>query len=451
MRVGKSPPILIHLKNLVKCGLVKKAIIVTQPSAQPGWEKHIFEWTPELVGHFYHTTLNQFKIFDKSSQGLFLVSYSRIGLPAKAKVNKKTIPLKDYNHYVIHKDYIKNVDCIIFDESQNIKNGDAQQTRWALAVSKNIKYKYLLSGTPTGGKEVEYYYQMKVLNPEIFYNFTKEQFERAFFKQRQAGNSKWAVKHSLHPEARKDFFDCLRSVSAALKLSDVTDQVPQIQNIDIPLYPTKQQENLIKKLKHDFMLRVDGKDITAVNVLAEITKVLQICNGHVLDEDGHPHLFTPNPKKEWLEQNIREITQESKVVIWVIYKQDRKVVTAVLDKIKMRYVNFRSGMTMKERKSHLARFQESPDAKVFIAHPDSAGTGVDLTHAPITIIYGRNYNWLSYKQALSRNITYGQKHVTIYQLYLKGLLDESVKDVLELKGKNVEVNLQELLISKFLS
>ena len=451
MRVGKSPPMLIHIKNLVKRGLVKKIIILTPPSAMPGWEKHIFDWTPELLPLLFINTLEQFKLFNKSKYGLFLVSYSRIGLPAKAKIKKNIIPLEKYDHYVIHSAYINNIDCIVFDESQNIKNHDAQQTRWALTVSEKIKYKYLLTGTPTSGKEIEYYFPMKVLNPEIFYNFNKEQFTQAYFYQQNTGASKWGTKDILRSQAKKNFFDRLRAVSSSLKLSDVTDEIPKIQTIDIPLYPTEQQKKLITLLKEKYLVKIEDKNVTAVSVLVEITKVLQICNGHVLDEDGIPHILTPNPKKEWLMQNIKEITDTSKVIIWIIYKQDRKVVTSVLDKLKMRYVNFQSGLTLAKRKSALERFKTSPDAKVFIAHPDSAGTGVDLAHAPVTIIFSRNYNWLSYKQAISRNITYGQKNVTIYQLYIKGLLDDKVKNILEMKGKNVQLNLQELLIKDFLT
>ena len=451
MRVGKSPPTLIHMLNLVKRGLVKKMIIVTRPSAMPGWEKHIFEWTPEFVPYLYINTLNQFKLFDKAEYGLFLVSYTRIGLPQKAINKNSIVPLDKYTHYVIHSAYINNIDCIVFDESQNIKNHGAQQTRWAVSVSRNIKYKYLLTGTPTSGKEIDYYFPMRVLSPEIFYNFNKEQFTRAYFNQKRTGKSQWAVQDVLNPYAKKNFFDRLRSVSSALELKDVTDQIPKIQNIDVPLYPTEQQKKLTELLKRDYLISIEGKDIKAINVLAEITKVLQICNGHILDNDLKPHSLTPNPKKEWLEQNIKEITTKRKAIIWIIYKQDRKVVTSVLDKLKMRYVNFRSGMTLSKRKQALDRFKVSPDAKVFIAHPDSAGTGVDLAHAPVTIIFGRNYNWLSYKQALSRNITYGQKSVAIYQLYIKGMLDETVKQVLEMKGKNVKMNLQELLIKTFLA
>ena len=451
MRVGKSPTILTHLLNLVNTRRVKKIIIVAPPSALPGWLDEIVEWTPFFVPYLFHTTLDQFKLFDASETGLFLVSYARIGKPEQAKVNKKTVPLKDYKYYVIHDSYIKNVDCIVFDESQNIKNYKAQQTRWALSLSSSIKYKYLLSGTPIGGSEVDYYYQMNILNKSIFHGMNKNQFIAGYFTSKQTGNSRYAIKHTLNPRATKDFFTELRKYSSSLKLSDVVTEMPTIQHINIPLFPTEKQRSLIKKLKDDFFLVYKDKEIKAVNILAEITKILQICNGHILDSDGISHSINPNPKEQWLAQNIRALVKTSKVIIWIIYKKDREVIKGVLDSFKMRYVNFRSGMSLKDRKMHLDRFKQSPDANVFVAHPDSAGTGVDLGHAPTTIVYGRNYNWLSYKQAISRNVTYGQKHVTIYQLYIKELMDETVKNVLDIKGKTSDANLKQLLMKSFLS
>ena len=178
-------------------------------------------------------------------------------------------------------------------------------------------------------------------------------------------------------------------------------------------------------------------------------KVSQILNGHCKTGDGIINLAN-NPKLAWFKANIRSIIKNEKAIVWTNFKQDYRNVMKALDDIGVRYIHYKSGMTPAQRQKKIEAFRRDPTVKIFIAHPDSAGTGVNLSIAPVMVFYSRNYNWLSHAQAASRNKTIDSGNLVTYHLYMKNTLDEIIVKRLESKGATVAKNMAALLFKEFL-
>ena len=93
------------------------------------------------------------------------------------------------------------------------------------------------------------------------------------------------------------------------------------------------------------------------------------------------------------------------------------------------------GEVSSHQKSEAVRLlNEDPKVRVFLGHPGSGGIGLNLTVAPYSIFYSRNYSLEQYLQAQARNYRGGQQQkVTHYQLITENTIDEFVLEKLSYK------------------
>ena len=65
-------------------------------------------------------------------------------------------------------------DIIVCDESQRLKNGNSTQTKAVCKISKDTRYKMIMTGTPVSQSPLDFFGQYKFLDPCIFgKSFTK--------------------------------------------------------------------------------------------------------------------------------------------------------------------------------------------------------------------------------------------------------------------------------------
>ena len=408
-------------------------MIFAPPSAIPDWQEHIINWFPEIITHCYFGNKKIFDVWNRQEIGLFVCSYAIV--TRNSKRDPRKIRAKD----------IKGLDCVVLDESHYIKNYDAGRTSFALSLGKNVKYKYALTGTPIGGSEIDYYTQMKFLGPDIFHDFNLGEFRRGYFLP----SFDQSPQGDFDEETRDEFESRLKLASSSLRLADVRKYLPEDTSVPIEIEPSQEQTDMVDALKRDFLVKYKDQEITALNAGAELMKVSQILNGHCKTGDGIINLAN-NPKLAWFKANIRSIIKNEKAIVWTNFKQDYRNVMKALDDIGVRYIHYKSGMTPAQRQKKIEAFRRDPTVKIFIAHPDSAGTGVNLSIAPVMVFYSRNYNWLSHAQAASRNKTIDSGNLVTYHLYMKNTLDEIIVKRLESKGATVAKNMAALLFKEFL-
>ena len=418
MRVGKTYPmikIIEHIRSLMDDGH-KKALILMPPSAMADWKDAMLKMSPLQTMELYAGGKDQFRLWNESERGILLFTYSH--------VNNESLK----GRYVTHHE-VKDIDIICCDESHKIKNSDTGNCKFALGLSKRAKKRFILTGTPTGGNFVDYYTQLKFLDPNILDGFTKTQFLRGYFSQ--GFNGKW----TMRDDCLEVFYGKLREHTSSLRLKDVAKCMPQIRNIKVNIEPGEEMLERCEKLKRDFILSHKDKEVSAVNAGAEIIKLMQIVNGHCKDDEGNIIQFEESNKIQWLRDNMKQIVEKDKVVMWCIFQRDHHNVRRCLDELEIPYVHYKSGATQKMREKRLRAFRENPHKRVFIAHQDSAGTGVNLSTSDVVVNYSRNYDWLAFQQSQSRNISLGERKITIYDLVVNKTIDEIVYNALQKKGE----------------
>lgn len=423
MRTGKTAIILKHLTYLREAKGVKKILVMAPPSAIPGWVDNIMEWSPWFLTHLYIGNRKVFDQWNEADEGFMILSDRLVGSGA---------PEPGETKYKVFAQCINRMDCMVVDECHSIKNYTAVRTRFALAAGKRADYRYIMTGTPIAKGEEDVYYQMKFLSPKIFDGMNREQFLRGYFHVFGRGTNQPEITFN---EQCRDVFDAkLAEHTLTLRMEDIQETPMEINDIPVPIEGTREQETLLTQLKKTYVVKMESGEVTAVTAAAMLQKANQLENGHVLDTEGKPHDLARNPKLDWFRQEAPKLMQKEKVIVWVIYKRDRLVIKRALDELGIWYVDFKSGLTPAKRGALLDLFRTSEARRAIIAHPASAGMGVNLHVAPTSIVYSRNHDWLAFAQAQARNRGISTEKVDVYHPFLKGGVDEQIYKRLRQKG-----------------
>ena len=447
MRVGKTAPILAHLRNLFMANKVKKAVVITSPSGMADWPKQTLMFFPEGAAMIYTGGRKNFVDFAQSDEpGVFLLSWSVLNHKSKSNQGK------DISKYVFHTDFpsiedpksslaLENnnsslsrhhgINFLCLDESQGIRN-NAHQTRCCMMLSRRMEYRYLLTGTPIGGDVMDYWYQLNFLNPGCL-GSSQSWFKRTYGFQIM--DSEGRLKTYINSEGHELIRQQLVKWTWAKDLKSVSKRPPKKEIFMDFVEASGEQLQLIEQLKRDFVLEHQGEVIKAVTAWVAMMKISQILQGHCKTKDGGLITLAENPKLDWLEDYIKNHLKNEKTVIWSVFIGDMVQIKGLLNRLGVGYVHYKSGSSTKKRRDFIELFRSSPNRKVFLAHPGSAGTGVDLSVAPTNIFYSRNFDYLQMKQAASRSQSMISPDVKIIELIVKGTHDHNIYRRLMEKGR----------------
>lgn len=319
-----------------------------------------------------------------------------------------------------------NPDFIIADESSRIKNPTSKQTKAMLKLSTVAEFKSILTGTPTPNTWLELFPQWKFLDPrmlgESFYAFRELYFQKSHWNEYE-WNPKPATANRLEQ---------IKSVySVSWKKKDTQD-LPPFASQWLELELTKEQKRAYNEMAADMVTLIDEEAYDASIVLTKLLRLSQITSGFIQNTEGtNKTYFTPNPKLKLLIESIKDLPPNAKFIVWAVYHEDIRIITEALEKAGVKCVQFYGGVSKPNREIALSEFIEG-DAQAFIAHPKSAGMGLNLSVASYSYRYSMNYSFEDYAQSVERFNRSGQKNpMNEYILVAKKTIDEIIAGVIE--------------------
>lgn len=178
------------------------------------------------------------------------------------------------------------------------------------------------------------------------------------------------------------------------------------------------------KFEKELSISLDGREISAANPAVLTGKLLQMVNGAIYDEDKavrHIH----DAKLEALDEII-EASNGKHILVYYYFKHDLE---RLIEHLKG--TNFRVLDTSKDVEGW-----NKVEIAVMLAHPKSAGHGLDLQHGgDIIVWFGLTWSLEEYQKANARLHRQGQaNYVTVNHIIAKGTIDEDVMWVLQKKG-----------------
>ncbi|HEY9059316.1 MULTISPECIES: DEAD/DEAH box helicase [Oscillospiraceae] len=318
-------------------------------------------------------------------------------------------------------------DMVVVDELSSFKSATAKRFRALRKVRPYIKRIVGLTGTPAPNGLIDLWSQVYLLDRGERLEKTLGGYrEKYFLPDKRSQN----VIFSYKPKdgAEREIYRKISDICISMKACDHLKMPERIDNF-VPVHMSEKEEELYRKLEREALLPFVDGDVDAVNAAVLAGKLLQMSNGAVYDENGGVRSIHRR-KLEMLEDLI-ESANGKPVLVYYAYKHDRE---RILKAFKARDID-----TPKD-------ISDWNDGRIgiAIAHPASAGHGLNLQAGGSTIIwFGLTWSLELYQQANGRIHRQGQTEtVIVNHIITAGTMDEQVMAALNRKetGQTALIN-----------
>jgi SNF2 family DNA or RNA helicase len=318
------------------------------------------------------------------------------------------------------------------DESTTIKNPGAKRTKNILKLSKEGKYRRILTGSPVTKSPLDLYTQCHFLDPYLLDHSSYYTFRTRYAIMRTANFSGRSVQlvvgyHNLEELTKK-----LRVFSYRILKDDCLDLPPKtFMKRTIQL--TSEQNKVYQQMKQMALAEMNGKMITTATALTQLMRLHQITCGHFKADDDSIQEIKNNRITELMDV-LEEV--EGKAVIWAHYRHDiATIVREIEKKYPMSVVTYYGDTSTDDRQKAIRKIQD-PESKVrfLVGTPQTGGYGITLTGASTMIYYSNGYDLEKRQQSEARIDRIGQeKPMTYIDILAEDTVDERIVKALRKK------------------
>jgi len=430
MGTGKSKILIDNIGMLYDKGKINAALIIAPKGVYRNW--YSGEIPTHLASHIQCKTVlwtaSTSKTKDKEYQSLFENDYDLhiLVMNVEAFSTKKGVEFAT-----------KFLNChnalLAVDESTSIKTPTAKRTKAITDLALQSKYRRILTGSPVTKSPLDLYSQCKFLSEDLlgfgsYYSFRQRY---AHMVSRNFGGRQVQIVASYR--RLNELSDSLKRFSYRVLKEDCLDLPDKIYTKRI-VELTDEQNKLYKTMKQMALAHLNGKTLTAPNVLTQLMRLHQITCGHLKSDDGTVQIVKNNRLNELMDV-LEEI--EGKAIIWANYVYD---IETIVKEIQKKYgqdsvVQYYGAISSEERQKGIEKFQDprSP-VRFFIGNPQTGGYGITLTAANTVIYYSNGYDLEKRLQSEDRAHRIGQKKsVTYIDLIAEKTVDEKIVKALRKK------------------
>lgn len=373
----------------------------------------IFNWTEELAKFAPQLTVG---VYYGTARNLTEALKAQVVLTTYALVRNDIEQLKDVKfHYVV------------LDESQNIKNLNAQMTQAVFMLK--AEHRLAISGTPVENNLTELFSLFHFLNPAMFGSL--EQFNTSYAAPIQRDNDNEAL-DSLR---RKIFPFILRRVKKDV-LPDLPDRVDRTLYVEMEpdhraFYEQRRKAYLEEINSSIAASGVKASQFVMFQALSELRRVASIPES-LSDASIH------SPKLDMLiDQVVEAVENGHKTVVFFNFIAGIELAGEMLEKHGIDYATM-TGSTS-DRASVVRRFQTDPKCAVMLMTIKTGGVGLNLTAADMVFIFEPWWNKAAEEQAINRLHRIGQKStVYSYSLIVRDTIEEKIRQLQEKKAELFE-------------
>ena len=430
MGTGKSKVLIDNIAMLYDKGKINGALIIAPKGVYKNW--YSSEIPTHLASHIQYKSVLWTALISKTKQeelnSLFTSDYNLhvLVMNVEAFSTKKGLQfaLKFLNSHNT---------LMAVDESTTIKTPSAKRTKSILALSRYAKYRRILTGSPITKSPLDLYTQCGFLNEDLlgFSSYYAFRSRYAHMIERNFGGRRVQIVKSY--QRLDELSKLIEPFSYRVLKEDCLD-LPEKIFIKREIELTEEQSKLYSTMKQMALATLNGKLLTAPNVLTQLMRLHQITCGHFKSDDGKTQELKNNRIEELM--SILEET-EGKVIIWANYIYD---IERIVEAIKKEYgddsvVQYYGAINTDERQKNIERFQDPQSSfRFFIGNPQTGGYGITLTAANTVIYYSNGYDLEKRLQSEDRAHRIGQKKsVTYIDLIAEKTIDEKIVKALRKK------------------
>ena len=376
---------------------VEKILIICPSSLKLNWKKELENYTnrPIYIAEGKHFSLEH---------DIVIVNYD---------ILKNFYDLNDKENSLITK---AGFELVIIDEAHFLQNPQANRTKIVNGFAKNVKYLWLLTGTPMTSRPMNYFNLLSLIESPVAANWMAyairycEGFQFSVGKKKIWNTSGASNLDELRERTSKQFLRRLKE--------DVLD-LPE--KIITPVYlelKSKEYEELVGEYYDWYNKSEESKSLTI-----QFTKLMKV--RQVIANEKIKHTIE-------LAENI--IVQEKKVIIFTNFTNTLQQIYQHFGK---KAVFIDGSCSTVQRQYAVDQFQENDKIMVFVGNLKAAGAGITLTAAEACIMNDLSFVPSDHQQAEDRAYRYGQKNcVSIYYPLFHNTIDGVIYDML-INKKNI--------------
>lgn len=325
-------------------------------------------------------------------------------------------------------DFLKeyHFECLLLDESQNIKNPDS--IIYKTVISLNANHHFVISGTPIENSLNDLWAQMNFANRNIFgsQKSFKNYYVQPIMKQ-QNDERERRLQQLIKP------FVLRRTKSEVAK--DLPPMIEQTILCEMTDDHRKFYEQEMSSVRNEIMHTLSSGEKNGLLAITALLRLRQISN--------HPRLVKEDYEGESskLEEVISRIeslrAENHKVLVFSTFLRHLKLVAERLDAIPVRYEMLTGETT--NRETVINNFQNDSEIGCFLISLKAGGVGLNLMAADYVFILDPWWNLAAESQAINRAHRIGQdKTVMVYRFIMAGTIEEKIQNLQNEKSKLAE-------------
>ena len=320
-------------------------------------------------------------------------------------------------------------DCVVIDEASSFKNASSQRFKALRKTLPDTEYMVLLTGTPSPNGLLDLWAQIYLIDFGNTLGRTMTAYKQRFFEQDYMGykfTPRTGSADKIHALLRPHVL----SMSAADYLQ-LPDRIDLVERVTLPPDALQAYRDFEKTLLAELP---NGDEVEAMSAAVLANKLLQFSNGAMYTDDLGNWSEIHDAKLDALADLIEQNPSEN-ILLAYNYKTD-------LVRLQKRFPQAR----VLDKDPDTVRAWNDGDIQLLLAHPASAGHGLNLQRGGSLIIwFGLNWSLELYQQFNARLHRQGQdKPVRIVHLIADGCIDERVMGVLSDKDAMQSALLQAL-------
>ena len=313
-------------------------------------------------------------------------------------------------------------DGIVFDELTRLKNPSGARFK-ALNKMLDCPVRWGLTGSFTSNGLEDVFGQCKIVDQSLL-GRSKGAFQQQYFFLVNKDFNQWEPR----PGALEQVMERIKPATFVLEPGEYKDKLPQLHTVPVRFDMVNRKP--YDQMKKEFVAQFPDAQAVAVNAGVVTAKLQQMASGFVY---GDSTVWFDSTKFDALDDLLDE-NQHANTIIAYTYKEE-------LAELKRRHPR---AVTLDEPDA-IERWNAGK-VELLLAHPKSAGHGLNLQHGGSKIIFlSLPWSLELYEQTIGRLHRSGQRHdVWCYVMVANKTVDEKIWTALHDKRAISDIALEAL-------
>lgn len=400
MGLGKTLQTITFLQWLKEKTPGAQSLVICPTSLIYNWQAELEKFAPDLSYHIHYGASRVWDEKEPPTADVILTSYGM----ARSD-------LQMLRHIRWH--------YVILDESQAIKNPEAQTTKAVQLIP--AQNRICLTGTPLQNNTYDLYAQFQFLNPGLLGNkdFFRTEFANPIDKHGEEGPRK-TLRKMLAPFM-------LRRTKQQVA-TDLPDKTEMVLWCEMDAEQRAVYDEYRRYYRDSLLQRIDEQGMAgaAIQVLEALLRLRQLCDHPVLVKNQEVKT-SESVKLEELRREILENAGGKKVLVFSQFTEMLALIAADFDQAGISFTYLDGKTPAAKRAEAVEKFQTDPEIQVFLISLKAGGVGLNLTAAEYVYFVDTWWNPAVEAQAIDRTHRIGQHNkIVAFRMICKDTVEEKV-------------------------